>query len=133
MSNLLIAASYTFPHEAQLAKSSLEAAGISAQLADEHTINMQWLYSNALGGVKVLVAAENLEQAQELLATDFSANLVEKMDTASETCPACRSTSVKPYIRGKKPAFVVFLLLGFPLFLYQHGMKCESCGNFWKS
>tara|TARA_R100001143_G_scaffold755_1_gene2242 strand:- start:4968 stop:5165 length:198 start_codon:yes stop_codon:yes gene_type:complete len=44
-------ATFSFPHEAHIARAKLESEGIPALVADEHTINMQWLYSNALGGV----------------------------------------------------------------------------------
>ena len=48
---MITVARFSFPHEAYIAKASLEAAGIDSFIADEHTINMQWLYSNAMGGV----------------------------------------------------------------------------------
>ena len=42
-------ATYSFPYEAQIARARLDSEGIPAFVADEQTINMQWLYSNALG------------------------------------------------------------------------------------
>ncbi|MCU4386420.1 DUF2007 domain-containing protein [Acinetobacter haemolyticus] len=51
----IVVKSFSFPYEAQIAKTQLEAAGIPAQIENEHTINMNWLYSNALGGVRLLV------------------------------------------------------------------------------
>lgn len=47
-SSLVTVARYSFPHEAYIAKSSSEAEGIPVFVADEYTINMEWLYSNAL-------------------------------------------------------------------------------------
>ncbi len=73
--NLVEVASFSYPHEAHIAKASLEAAEIPAFIANEHLINMQWLYSNALGGVKLLVPKTLSKQAKELLATDFSESL----------------------------------------------------------
>ena len=55
MSKPVIVATYLYPHEAHIARASLESAGIPAVLADEHTINTDWLYAQALGGVKLLV------------------------------------------------------------------------------
>lgn len=127
---LITIAAYSFPHEAHLAVSRLGAAGISAYIADEHTITMQWLYSNALGGVKVQVAAEFVEQAQAILQEDLSYLLEEEFGKEELSCPKCGSADLQPYTRGKKPALLVFLLLGFPLFFHEHGYQCQTCGEF---
>lgn len=58
---------YSFPHEAHVARALLESEGIPVFLADEHTITMQWLYSNALGGVRLQVPEAFVERAVALL------------------------------------------------------------------
>ncbi|OLQ93084.1 phosphoenolpyruvate synthase [Vibrio panuliri] len=129
---MIVVARFSFPHEAQIAKSSLEAAGIECCIADEHTINTQWLYSNAIGGVRLLVDEENAELAQSILATDFSDAVDEslEMGSSTESCPNCGSHHLLPFTQGKRSAFVVFILLGFPLFFYKHGYQCKDCGKF---
>lgn len=127
---LVTVASYSFPHEAHLAKARLEAEGIPVFVADEHTVNMQWLYSNAIGGVKVQVPLRFAEEAKDILTRDYSDLVEEEFGEEKVACPKCGSTDVEPFTRGKRPAFVVFLLLGFPLFFYRHGIRCKSCGNF---
>jgi len=57
---------FTSIHEAQLAKSVLEAAGIETMLADEHVVSIT-MYSNAVGGVKLLVPEDRLAEAESLL------------------------------------------------------------------
>ncbi len=69
---LVTIASFSFPHEAHIARAKLDSEGIPAVLADEFTISMQWLYSNALGGVKVQVPPSCAERALEILAQDDS-------------------------------------------------------------
>lgn len=138
MSNLAVVARYSFPLDAQIAKSNLESAGIAAYIADEHTINMQWLYSDALGGVRVLVAVSDLEEAREILGEDFSPSVIEASGSGGEEvsercCSYCGSRNMALYTKGKKSAFVIFILLGFPLFFYQHGIKCNACGKFTKN
>lgn len=126
----IVVQSFSFPYEAQIAKTQLEAAGIPARIENEHTINMDWLYSNALGGVRLLVLESNLEEARALLAQDFSQELQQQFGL-SENCPNCGSSDIQPYTEGKRPAYLVFLLLGFPLFFYKNGMKCQRCQYFW--
>ncbi len=133
MTELVVVARCSFPHEAYLARASLETAGFPVVIADEHTINMNWLYSNAIGGVKVMVPAEFADEARDLLATDYSAQVEsEQGSDATSCCPSCGSANVSPYTIGKKPTFLVILLLGLPLFFHKYGLKCGNCGTFWK-
>ncbi len=90
---------------------------------------MQWLYANAVGGVQLLVPKMFAAEAQVLLATDFSDSLHQQMEFNETVCPCCGSTNNSAYTIGKKAAFVVFLLLGFPLFFYKRGIKCLECGT----
>src|SRR5947207_2122739 len=55
-----VAALSTSP-QAHACKLRLEAGGVRAYLADDNLIAMDWLLSNAIGGVKVQVAAEDVE------------------------------------------------------------------------
>ena len=57
---------FTLP-EALLGKSILDSAGIQSYLIDENTIRMDWLYSNALGGIKLQVRETDAAAAAELL------------------------------------------------------------------
>ncbi len=134
--NKIQIASFSFPHEAHIAKASLEAANIPATIADEHTINMDWLYSNALGGVRLFVPDKYAEEAKLIIEQDYSENVDQIFEETIEdkkTCPSCGSEQLEAYTIGKKPAFIVFLLLGFPLFFYKHGIKCLSCGVISKT
>jgi hypothetical protein len=54
--------------EAEVARMTLEADGVKCYLADAETVNMMWFASNAVGGVKLQVAAEDAPRAQRLLA-----------------------------------------------------------------
>jgi len=45
---------FTYPHEAHLAKGRLESEGIEVQITDELTVQAYNLYSNAIGGVKLM-------------------------------------------------------------------------------
>jgi hypothetical protein len=58
--------------EALLAKGLLDSAGIKCFLSDENTVRMHWMWSNALGGVRLWIREEDVPQAVELLDHDFS-------------------------------------------------------------
>ena len=120
-------ASYSFPYEAHIAKSSLEAAYIQAIVVDEHMVNMNWCYSDAVGGVRVLVRKEDEELAREIISADYSQSLNDLVDEDERLCDNCHSRNLLPITIGKRSAFIVFLLLGFPLFFYKRGFQCEEC------
>jgi hypothetical protein len=58
---------FMFVPDALVAKSILDSAGVKCFLSDETTIRMDWLWSNALGGVKLWVREEDVETAVALL------------------------------------------------------------------
>jgi hypothetical protein len=58
--------------EAVIAKSILDSAGIESFLADENVISMNWLWSNALGGVKLQVRKTDAAIASDSLDQKLS-------------------------------------------------------------
>lgn len=81
---------------ALLAKSILDSAEIECFLAHVNTIRMDWLWSNALGAVKLLVRESDMEAAEELL----DQKRVEGFDVEGmghfiqPRCPHCQSLDV---------------------------------------
>ncbi|NVC52685.1 putative signal transducing protein [Vibrio diabolicus] len=129
---MIVVERFSFPHEAHIARASLDSVGIESYIADEHTVNTQWLYSNAIGGVRLMVAESDAEDAKQILSSDFSESLENELavDVGKDVCPNCGSKELYTFTKGKRPAFLVFILLGFPLFFYKHGYKCKQCGEF---
>lgn len=58
---------FSYPAEAFLIKSRLEAEGIECLLKDELTIQVDPLLSNAIGGVKLQVKESDVEDAMKVL------------------------------------------------------------------
>jgi hypothetical protein len=58
--------------EALVAKGLLDSANIKCFLSDENTVRMDWLWSNALGGVRLWVREDDLSESSALLGYDFS-------------------------------------------------------------
>lgn len=57
---------------AHIAMGRLRAEGIPCNLADENLVQTDWLYSIAVGGIKLQVEERYAAQAREVLATDYS-------------------------------------------------------------
>jgi ribosomal protein S27AE len=119
---------FSKPEEAQLLRSRLEAAGIPAFVRDELTIQMNWLYSTAIGGVRVEVANEHLEAAREIL--DLPA--IECTEDDRLLCPRCGSNEVIRREWPRKVAYLSLLVASFPLVLSRKHSKCSRCGFKWK-
>jgi Putative prokaryotic signal transducing protein len=87
-SGLVTVARFVDSVEASLAKNCLEDAGISAFLADAETATMAWQISNALGGVKLQVAAPDAYRARVVLEEQHDASPGETKELVEEALAA---------------------------------------------
>ncbi|MGL4631211.1 MAG: putative signal transducing protein [Leadbetterella sp.] len=58
---------FSMPHEGYVKVSYLESKGIQCYLKDEFTVQTDFLLSNAVGGVKLMVLGSDLEKAKEAI------------------------------------------------------------------
>ena len=65
---LRIVGTFATPVEADAVRALLNAAGIRSVLADEATVGMNWMLGNAVRGVKVLVADDDLVRAVQIVS-----------------------------------------------------------------
>jgi hypothetical protein len=129
----VVAAAFTSVLEAHLARSVLEAAGIEAWIADEHTVSMDWTYSNAIGGVKVLVPEDRLPEAQSLLSSDVqdldgATRQDVAIDVASDECTRCGGRAWASRLSNRGLAIASWFLVGFPLGVPLRRRYCRQCG-----
>jgi hypothetical protein len=94
---LITIATFSQVVEAHLSEGRPESEGIECFIADEHTITMNWLYSNTIGGIKLQVQQSDVERAIEILGEEpVSTDSME--DTVSEDdkprCQKCNSPDV---------------------------------------
>jgi hypothetical protein len=115
---------YSTPYEASLVRSKLESAGIEAFVEDDYTINANWMWSNALGGVKVLVPTSQADEARGILEADQP----ESPPADEGVCPVCGSADVQRFVE-KRGAFLTWLLLGLPLWPVETKVACRNCGR----
>ena len=123
-------ATFSKPEEAHLFRTRLEAAGIPAFVQDEHLIQMDWLYSNAIGGVRVQIADEDLDAAREFLSADSPQPCRDAVDVV---CPKCDSHDTAPDQLPRRIAFLSLLLFSFPLLFSRHRWRCKSCNYVFRS
>jgi hypothetical protein len=137
-SELVVAGAFSLPHEAYVACSALHAAGIEARIADEHIVTTDWTLSNAVGGVKVMVRAENLAAARELLentavvsddADADSPQMSGVEDSEQDVCPRCGSHALVAVKAGKRLSALSWFIIGAPLFPVWRRMRCSDCGH----
>jgi hypothetical protein len=62
-------AAFSKPIDAHMLIARLEGSGIAAFARDENMVTLDWLASNAIGGVKVDVADEDYQKAVECMNT----------------------------------------------------------------
>ncbi|MBW8782506.1 MAG: DUF2007 domain-containing protein [Verrucomicrobia bacterium] len=66
-------AAFSKAEDAHLLRARLEGNGIAAYVRDEYMVTLDWMYSNAIGGVKVEVSDEDYPAAVEFLTEEKAA------------------------------------------------------------
>ena len=129
---LITIATFSQEIEAHLSKIRLESEGIECFIADEYIVTMNWLYSNAVGGVKLKVKESDVERTIEILrqepvSTDSVGDRVSEDDNEPR-CPKCNSLDVYYEKFSRRLVFASWLLLGVPFPFLKRKWKCRKCG-----
>lgn len=125
-------------HESMVARSVLDSAGIECYLPDENTLWMDWLWTVALGYLRVWVRPEDAEDAAKLLDQDWTEEfIVDGIGLYKQPrCPKCGSLDVsfRELIKSAAGAsLLAFWLVGIgpPIRFRRSGWKCHACGDAW--
>lgn len=118
--------------EALLAKGSLESAGIECSLADDNMIRLDWFYSHAIGGIKLMVDQADLEAAEQVLTSPIPENFDAEGTGAYEQpkCPKCGSLDVN--FQESDPAAYLSLAVNVPLPFRRRAWRCRACDAEWE-
>ncbi len=101
---MITIARFQAPEEAHLFSGYLEANEIPAHVFDEHTVQVAWYFSNAIGGVRVVVDEGNAEEAKHLSQDYFECLLAEpRIITVARAWPL---------------VFLLSLIVGIPTLLF---------------
>lgn len=104
--------------EAEAARSALVAAGIGAYLIDAELVRLNWLYTQAVGGIKLVVRYEDSDHALDVLkglwpeSTEppLDEEMVATEPKAPPSCPECGSKNAL-----KLPKLTIFLFISVVL------------------
>ena len=120
-----ILAVFEYSTEAQVIKSKLDSEGFKTMLMDEKTIDTDPLLSQAIGGVKLLVHNEDLQNASKVYN---EIRTYEKDDNGNDmNCPNCNSNRILVAESQRKNLF--FML--FPFF-ESRKLICNDCKTIFK-
>lgn len=91
----------SLPQQLWIIKGRLESEGIQCFVKDELTVQAYNLYSNAVGGVKLQVPEEDVEQAREILTElgyikeePVTVDLLTRIDAKTSFIPFLKSVNV---------------------------------------
>jgi hypothetical protein len=117
---------------ALLAKGRLDSSGIECLLVDENTVRIDWFWSNAVGGIKLVVKPEDAEAAHEILSQPIPEGFeVEGIgEYRQPKCPKCGSLDVS--FEGLNEAVAYgSAWIGIPLPVHDKGWRCHTCKHLW--
>lgn len=142
MDGWTIIRTFVSPQEAYLVKNYLESAGMITILQDEMTVQVNNFYSAAVGGVKLWVRNEELEECVKLLKEGryladsdlMQEGMYEEIEGSEEKkrCPFCHSDDIVRYREGNALTCFVYSLLGILFPMFRKGWKCNKCQRIWK-
>jgi hypothetical protein len=112
------------PYQAHIARGVLESAEIDAYVLDDHLVGTNWLYSSAIGGVRLYVDDENEAAALEILNAEV------EDPGEDEPCPACGSAEFE-VSRYSLWSIIPALLTTAPLFFPRKSWRCTRCRARW--
>lgn len=138
-------ATFWQPTHAHIARLKLESEEIDCLMVDENLVATDWLYANAVGGIKLQVPEEYADIAREILQPPGT-----ESGEPIERCPNCDSTRVVFEKFSRSWSFVLILTVGvillfvqpvlslivfMPLMLLGFGAQrtCERCSHRWRS
>jgi hypothetical protein len=121
-------ATFSLPMEAQLARMRLESEGVPVYVQSMNLASVNWLMSNALGGIQVQVPPSEAIRARQILADNpVTAEVPEVV------CPKCGSPDVRRAKLSWRLSMLSTHLLSVPLPFTRENLRCTKCGHVWSA
>lgn len=130
---LITIKTFVYPTEAYVLQSKLESEGIECFIFDDNIIQINPMYSQIAGGVKLKVGEKHLEQAQAIMA-EIDPNLFVDDKGEAIKCPKCESTNLNGNLHDlstKKGIGALIMVLVFSILPFFEGkhFQCKSCNH----
>ena len=119
-------ARFIHPVAAHIARMRLESEGVPVFVQSLNFASVDWLMSNALGGIALQVPPSAVERAREVL------DLPDIVEPFEIPCPKCASTNVRRSTLWRTVVFLSVHFLTIPLPFSNRGLRCTDCGNAWE-
>lgn len=123
--DLITVGRYFWLHEALVASSLLEGAGIPSFLQDANIVRLDWTYTNAIQGIRLQVPITHANEARAVLTSDPVT--FEDMPS-SDPCENCGQESCRLVHPRRRVTFLTWLVIGIPLLYWRPIWKCNHCG-----
>lgn len=125
-------ATYLHIWEAEIARGLLESEGISATLADENIVRLDWSHALAVGGVRLRVPFESVAAAREVLDRQARGEYEEALELEHELPPAvCRHCGSRAFHPVHSWCWIAGLIVSFGLATIfpppRKGLRCSQC------
>jgi hypothetical protein len=119
--------------EAIIARAVIESAGIFCFLKDENLVRLDWQVSNFIGGIRLQVAAVDVEAAEDILSAPIPSefSIPDQPGFSQPRCPRCTSTDIQWERQGRKAALAGLYFFALPLPRGSESWHCNSCGLRW--
>lgn len=129
-------ASYTNPIEAHIVRGRLECEEILAFVSHEHHIWANWSLSQALGGVKIQVVSEHVDNAIAVISDINSGKYLETMEEPENydcdlSCAHCNSSNISTVSWPWRLSLVMLFVTMLPLPYTTKLLKCGACNRSW--
>jgi len=116
--------------DAHIALGRMKEEGINCWLKNEATTTIMPIWTNALGGIQLMVSKVEFQKASGILQS------IENERKANMTCPKCNSRNVEYINTIRKPAnwlsAAATFFLGDYAVMPEQRYHCFTCGEEWK-
>ena len=113
--------------DAHLLMGRLESEGIECWLQDEHTVTINPVWTNAVGGIKLMVKEEDLPRAMEIFR-ETKNNRKQAIE-----CPNCKGHNIELVSSPRKASNWISAIFGFMFVNYAMPVDkvnhCFDCGH----
>jgi hypothetical protein len=119
--------------EALVARAVIESAGVFCFLKDENFARLLWQDSNFIGGIRLQVAADDVQAAETILSQPIpdSISIPGQPGFMQPRCPQCTSTDITWERQGRKAALASLYLFSLPFPRGSESWHCNSCQLRW--